>query len=104
MRGHEKGRRVRDALLMLGHFLDNETMQRLMALAQTADLSFWGDSLLRGPIADQAALYGVLDRLRDLGVALISLRCDEVERCVRQGTLPNPSWCRVPSAGHAERD
>jgi hypothetical protein len=29
---------------------------------------------LAGPLADQAALYGVLNRLRDLGIALVSVR------------------------------
>lgn len=31
-----------------------------------------GESLLIGPVADQAALYGVITRCRDLGVTLIS--------------------------------
>lgn len=36
-----------------------------------------GDALLTGPVADQAALYGILNRLRDLGVTLIALRAIE---------------------------
>jgi hypothetical protein len=32
------------------------------------------DTTLVGPIADQAALHGVLDRIRDLGLTLISVR------------------------------
>ena len=32
-----------------------------------------GETLLRGPVVDQAALHGVLKRLRDLGIPLISL-------------------------------
>ena len=32
-----------------------------------------GCSLFTGPIADQAALYGVISRLRDLGLVLISV-------------------------------
>ena len=31
-----------------------------------------GDSLLRGPVIDQAALHGLLARCRDLGLTLIS--------------------------------
>ena len=31
-----------------------------------------GDSLLSGPVIDQAALYGLLARCRDLGLTLIS--------------------------------
>ena len=32
-----------------------------------------GTTALRGPVADQAALHGLLQRLRDLGVPLISV-------------------------------
>lgn len=32
-----------------------------------------GNSLITGPIADQAALYGVISRLRDLGLVLVSV-------------------------------
>jgi len=32
-----------------------------------------GDTVLSGALADQAALHGVLNRLRDLGVQLISV-------------------------------
>jgi hypothetical protein len=32
-----------------------------------------GTTTLRGPVADQAALHGLLQRLRDLGLPLISL-------------------------------
>jgi hypothetical protein len=32
-----------------------------------------GTTVIRGPVADQAALHGVLQKLRDLGVPLISV-------------------------------
>ena len=32
-----------------------------------------GTSLLSGPIRDQAALYGILFKMRDLGLTLLSL-------------------------------
>jgi hypothetical protein len=32
-----------------------------------------GESSLTGPIVDQAHLHGVLDRLRDLGIPLVSV-------------------------------
>jgi len=32
-----------------------------------------GDTLLTGPVVDQAALYGLLRRVRDLGMPLISI-------------------------------
>lgn len=34
-----------------------------------------GNTLLTGSIADQAALYGVISRMRDLGMVLISVHC-----------------------------
>ena len=33
-----------------------------------------GDTLLTGEVADQAALYGLLAKLRDLGLALVSVK------------------------------
>jgi hypothetical protein len=33
-----------------------------------------GETLLRGPLADQAALYGLLKKIRDLGLPLVSVR------------------------------
>ena len=32
-----------------------------------------GDTLLTGPVADQAALFGLLKKIRDLGLPLVSL-------------------------------
>ena len=32
-----------------------------------------GDTLLTGPLVDQAALYGLLKKVRDLGVPLVSV-------------------------------
>ena len=32
-----------------------------------------GDTLLTGPVADQAALHGLLKKVRDLGMPLISV-------------------------------
>jgi hypothetical protein len=36
-----------------------------------------GDTLLTGPVVDQAALYGLLKRVRDLGIPLVSVNCVE---------------------------
>lgn len=33
-----------------------------------------GETLLTGPVADQAALYGLLRRVRDTGLTLIAVR------------------------------
>lgn len=32
-----------------------------------------GDTLLTGPVVDQAALYGLLKKIRDLGMPLVSV-------------------------------
>ena len=37
------------------------------------------ESVLAGPILDQAALYGLMSKLRDLGLSLLSLHCVELE-------------------------
>ena len=34
-----------------------------------------GETLLTGPVVDQAALYGVLRKVRDLGMPLVSVVC-----------------------------
>lgn len=52
----------------------------------TITLEADGTTLLRGPIRDQAALYGVLKRVRDLGVPLLSIVC--VEYCEEKSKEP----------------
>jgi hypothetical protein len=36
-----------------------------------------GDTLLTGPVVDQAALHGLLKRVRDLGITLLSVNLVE---------------------------
>ena len=36
-----------------------------------------GETLLTGPVVDQAALYGLLRKVRDLGMPLLSVICVE---------------------------
>ena len=40
-----------------------------LAITHEAD----GSTLLTGPLADQAALYGVISRMRDLGLTLLAV-------------------------------
>ncbi len=50
-----------------------------------------GNTILHGAVVDQAALYGLIGKLRDLGLTLIAvLPCDWAndgmeERCASQG-------------------
>ena len=37
-----------------------------------------GDTLLTGPVIDQAALHGLLKKVRDLGLPLYSVNCLEI--------------------------
>ena len=34
-----------------------------------------GETLLSGPVADQAALYGLLRKVRDIGLPLLAVSC-----------------------------
>ena len=43
-----------------------------------------GTTTLTGPVADQAALHGLLDKVRDLNLTLISVRRVESRRRRRQ--------------------
>lgn len=40
-----------------------------LTITQTED----GDTILAGPVADQAALHGLLKKVRDLGLPLLSI-------------------------------
>lgn len=57
-------------ILVEGH-LDEHWSAWLSDLRITHDI--YGNSVLSGAIPDQAALYGILAKIRDLGLALISL-------------------------------
>ena len=53
-----------------GH-LDSEWTDWFEGLAITLEED--GDTLLTGPIVDQAALYGLLRKVRDLGITLVAV-------------------------------
>jgi hypothetical protein len=57
-----------------GH-LGDEWTEWFEGLAITLEDS--GDTVLSGSVADQAALYGLLRKARDLGMPLISVNCAE---------------------------
>ncbi len=39
------------------------------------ELTAEGDTLLTGPVLDQAALHGLLKKVRDLGLPLLTVQC-----------------------------
>lgn len=39
-----------------------------------------GDTLLAGPVVDQAALHGLFRKVRDIGMPLISVACVEADQ------------------------
>jgi hypothetical protein len=39
-----------------------------------------GESVIAGPVADQAALHGLLAKIRDLGLVLISVHTEHREK------------------------
>ena len=53
-----------------GH-LDDRWAERFEGLTITLEEN--GDTLLTGPVVDQAALHGLLKKVRDLGLSLVSV-------------------------------
>lgn len=64
---HEPGRYE---IRLKGH-LDNRWAGWFGSLTITREDN--GETLLSGPVVDQAALYGVLKKVRDLGLPLVSV-------------------------------
>jgi hypothetical protein len=58
--------------IRVGAMLDDGWSEWLGGLVATAGPA--GQTVLTGPLADQAALHGALARIRDLGVPLLSVR------------------------------
>ena len=50
----------------------------------TIDNQASGEAVLSGAVADQSALYGILGRMRDMGVILLALEC-RGRKCVDHG-------------------
>ncbi len=65
-----------------GH-LGKEWIEWFEGMAITLDDS--GETVLTGPIADQSALHGLLKKIRDLGMPLLSVTC------VETGSLLSPA-------------
>jgi hypothetical protein len=66
----------RYAIRIRGH-LDQRWADWFDGLSLTHDSD--GTTLLAGPLADQAALHGALNKLRDLGLPIISMQSNGPE-------------------------
>jgi hypothetical protein len=44
-----------------------------------------GNTILRGPLADEAALHGVLIKVRDLALPLLALRREDMDGSEQEG-------------------
>ncbi len=58
-------------LIKIKGTLDTQWRERFEGFAITLDDD--GNTLLTGPVIDQAALHGMLKKIRDLGMTLISI-------------------------------
>lgn len=56
-----------------------------------------GDTLLFGPVIDQAALHGLLRKVRDLGIPLVSVHRVEPGQAAESGVSPSSSVGSNPS-------
>jgi len=59
-----------------------------------------GDTVLTGPMADQAALFGVLRKVRDLGLPLLSVGHVTSGRADAPGALPTMTTTRAADCDH----
>jgi hypothetical protein len=50
-----------------------------------------GTTVIRGPVVDQAALHGVLQKLRDVGIPLVSLTQVSSDTSTTPGPAPRPT-------------
>ncbi len=71
-----------------GH-LASRWAARFDGMTLTADSD--GTTVLEGPVVDQAALYGLLAQLRDIGLPLVSLTQLDTHRPARSPADPDTS-------------
>ena len=65
-----------------GH-LDRSRVHLFEGMAMIQDPS--GETILTGPLTDQAALHGVLSKIRDLGLPLLSVKCLSCDKEEKNG-------------------
>lgn len=77
------GRRMVYQIKIKGH-LDEQWSEWFDDLTVTYDEH--DDTILTGPVADQAALHGLLKKVRDLGIPLIAVNPVELNAEIRSKT------------------
>ena len=86
--------------IKVGGHLDEHWSEWLGDLSLTHDVQ--GNTRLAGAIADQAALHGILAKIRDLGLPLISLTPRDMETD-EEGDLMFAASCGCSSMGGRSR-
>ena len=56
-----------------------------------------GTTVIHGPVVDQAALHGLLQKVRDLGLPLVSVRQLDSGRANRPPASANPPSTKEPT-------
>lgn len=80
---HDKPRRYE--MRIKGH-LDDRWADWFEGLTVTREDN--GETRFSGPVQDQAALYGLLRKVRDLGLPLLAVVCVEPEQAERSNGKP----------------
>ncbi|MET0780439.1 MAG: hypothetical protein ABWZ16_02830 [Microbacterium sp.] len=75
--------------LRVGRHLDDRWVGWFGDLTMTREPD--GTTTMRGPVADQAALHGILIKIRDLGMVLLAVRPIDVAPSVNMNTAAGPA-------------
>ena len=82
--------------LRVGRHLDDRWAEWFGDLTITREPD--GTTTLRGPVADQAALHGILIKIRDLGMVLLAVRAmdDPPSTCTNMaaGAASGSAWTK----------
>ena len=82
--------------MRVGRHLDDRWAEWFGDLTMTREPD--GTTTLRGPVADQAALHGILIKIRDLGMVLLAVRTIDPRTTMNGGGPPVHIEGGVPPA------
>ena len=74
---------MQQVIIRVRGLIDESWSEWLGGLALTANEH--GETVLTGQIADGSALYGIIARLRDLGLPLQEVKCEDVAQNQEEG-------------------